>query len=81
MRAGKGVMAVVAIVAFVSWLPAATSAPDSQGELQALLDRWATRDGAATIEVGHEMSVFFVARPRDFLLAMSKHARRLAGVA
>ncbi len=38
--------------------------------LDDLLDRWKARDGMVGIEVGYELSEYFVAHPRDFLESM-----------
>lgn len=41
--------------------------------LDDLLERWKARDGVAGIEVGHELSEYFVSHPREFLESMNRN--------
>jgi hypothetical protein len=72
MLHGKCGMALAALATLASLSWADGRVPYSGVGLQALMQQWIVRDGAATVEVGHQLSLCFVSTPREFLLAMSK---------
>jgi hypothetical protein len=49
----------------------ALGAGSQANSLEDLLQRWEARDGAAFIEVGHELSEHFVLHPRQFMKLMA----------